>query len=186
MNPTSVVGPLLFQRCHAAFRAAAGEAMAGQVVECYRQCRGMLENAAYAVHIDRNPPLATVWLNRHQDEAGMKASKNAFKHVSVAQSVIAANGNAGKRFKDLYQCTIDWGGHPNERSVTGNTKMVEECDRRVMLAIMLHGDGVELDVALRTVAQCGMVSLELLQVLFNPKFELLGINAAMRDLQKGL
>jgi hypothetical protein len=166
--------------------AAAGEAMAGQVVECYRQCRGMLENAAYAVHIHRDPSLATVWLNRHQDEAGMKASKKAFQHIAVTASVAAANQHAGKRFEDLYQRTIDWGGHPNERSVTGNMKMIEEPDRRVMLAIMLHGDGVQLDMALKTVAQCGMVSLELLQVLYNAKFEILGINAAMLDLRKGL
>jgi hypothetical protein len=31
-----------------------------------------------------------------------------------------------------------------------------------------------------------MVSLELLQVLYNAKFELLGINAAMLDLRKDL
>jgi len=86
----------------------------------------------------------------------------------------------------MYQRTIDWGGHPNERSVTGNMKMIEEPDRRVMLAIMLHGDGVELDMALKTAAQCGMVSLELLQVLYTAKFELLGINAAMLDLRRGL
>ena len=67
-------------------------------------------------------------------------------------------------------------------------KMVEEPDRRVMLAIMLHGDGggVELDLALKTAAQCGMVLLELLQVLYNAKFELLGINAAMLEIRKGL
>jgi hypothetical protein len=101
---------------------------------------------------------ATVWLNRHQDEAGMKASKKAFQHVAVAASVVAANQHAGKRFEDLYQRTIDWGGHPNERSVTGNMRVIKEPDRRVMLAIMLHGDGVALEMALKTVAQCGMVS----------------------------
>jgi hypothetical protein len=112
----------------------------------------------------------------------------ALAHGATAEagSVAAANQHAGKRFEDLYQRTIDWGGHPNERSVTGNMKMIEEPDRRVMLAIMLHGDGAELDMALKTAAQCGMVSLELLQVLYNAKFELLGINAAMLHLRKGL
>jgi hypothetical protein len=186
LNPPNAVEAMLFLRCHAAFRAAASEAMAGQAVECYRQCRGMLENAAYAVHIRSDASLATVWLNRHQDEAGLKASKKAFQHVAVTASVAAANQHAGQRFEELYQRTIDWGGHPNERSVTGNMKMIKEPDRRVMLAVMLHSDGVELDAALKTVAQCGMVSLELLQVLYNAKFEILGINAAMLDLREGL
>lgn len=185
-NPSSEVVAMLFLRCHAAFRAAAGEAMAGQAPECYRQCRGTLENAAYAVHIHRQPELAAVWLNRHTGEEGMKASKTAFKHVVVAAAVTAANQHAGKRFAKLYQDTIDWGGHPNERSVTGNLAIVDQADRRVMTAIMLHGDGIQLDLALKTVAQCGMVSLELLQVPFNARFELLGVNAAMFEMRRGL
>ena len=55
-----------------------------------------------------------------------------------------------------------------------------------MLAIMMHGDGIELDLALKRVAQCGSVSLEMLQVVFDARFELLGVNAAMLELRKGL
>src|SRR5580704_9546838 len=58
LNPKTEIGAMLLLRCHAALRAAAGEAMAGQVVESYRQCRGMMENAAYAVHIHRNPDMS--------------------------------------------------------------------------------------------------------------------------------
>jgi hypothetical protein len=186
LNPPSEIEAMLFLRCHAAFRAAAGEAMAGQVVESYRQCRGMMECAAYAVHIRRDPSLAKVWLDRHVDEAGMKASKKAFRHELVVASVTAANMHAGRRFEELYQRTIDFGGHPNERSVTGSMKMIEEPERRVMLAIMLHGDDAALDMGLRSVAQSAMVSLEMLQVLYDAKFEILGINAAMLSFRKGL
>jgi hypothetical protein len=94
--------------------------------------------------------------------------------------------SAGGRFEDLYQRTIDFGGHPNERSVTGSMKMLEEPERRVMLAIFLHGDDAALDMALKSVAQCAMVSLEMLQVLYNAKFEILRINEAMLELRKGL
>jgi hypothetical protein len=102
----------------------------------------------------------------------------------VVASVTAANQHAGKRFEDMYQLTIDLGAHPNERSVTGNMKMVEEADRRTMLAIMLHGEGVQLDMALKIVARCGMISLELMEVIYAAKFELLGIKAAMLELRK--
>ena len=43
-----------------------------------------------------------------------------------------------------------------------------------------------LDMALKSVAQCAMVSLEMLQVLYNAKFEILRINEAMLELRKGL
>jgi hypothetical protein len=186
LNPKSEIAAMLFLRCHAAMRAASGEAMAGQVVESYRQCRGMMENAAYAVHIHRNPHLAKAWLDRHVDEAGMKASKSAFQHVQVTQSVKAANVHAGDRFEMLYQRAIDFGGHPNERSVTGSMKMTKQADRREMLAVMLHGDDAAFNAGLKSVAQCAMVSLEMLQVVFNARFELLGINAAIIELRRGL
>jgi hypothetical protein len=89
-------------------------------------------------------------------------------------------------FEDLYQRTIDFGGHPNERSVTGNMKMMEETDRRIMLAVLQHGDGPELEMALKTVAQCGLVSLEMVEVIYAAKFKLLGISDAMLKLRRGL
>lgn len=51
---------------------------------------------------------------------------------------------------------------------------------------MLHGDDAAFNMALRSVAQCAMVSLEMLQVIFNARFELLGVNAAMLELRRGL
>lgn len=186
VNPSSEIIALPFVRCHGAYRTAAGLAMAGQAAEAYVQSRAMLEYGAYAVHIHCDPSLGMVWLDRHQGAAEMAAQRAAFSHRKVLASVIAANRHAGAHFEELYQRTIDFGGHPNERSVTGNLKMVEEPDRRVMLAVLQHGDGPELDMALKSVAQCGMIALEIFQVIYSAKFELLGINAVMLELRKGL
>jgi hypothetical protein len=184
LNPPSEILAMLFIRCHGAYRTACSLAMSGQAAECYVQCRSALEYAAYAVHINRNPTLGEVWLNRHVDEAGMKASKKAFQHVTVAESVKVANPHAAVRFEEVYQRTIDFGGHPNERSVTANVKMIEEPNRREMLAILQHGDGVQLEMALKTTAQCGMIALEMLETIYGAKFELLGIKAVMLDLRR--
>jgi hypothetical protein len=184
INPASEIIAMLFIRCHGAYRTACGLAMAGQAAECYVQCRSVLEYASYAVHINRNPELGTVWLNRHQGDAGLKASKKGFQHVAVLGSVEAANRQAAERYKTIYQRTIDFGAHPNERAVTGNMKMTEEAGRREMLAILMHRDGAQLDLALKTTAQCGMISLELFETILGPKFELLGIRAAMLSLRR--
>ena len=183
-GPQNLIEALLLVRCHAAFRAASGLAMAGQAADVHPQCRAMLEDAAYAVHVHRDAAIGKVWLNRHQDAASLKASKKAFQHDAVVRSVTATNRQAAERFEKLYHHAIDFGGHPNERSVTGNMKMVKEPDQLTMLAVMQHGDGLEFDWALKFVAQCGMVSLELLQVIFDAKFELLGINAKMLALRR--
>lgn len=188
LNPHNEIAAFLLLRCHAALRAAVGLAMSGQAAEAYALCRVMLEYAAYAVHIHFHSDvrLEEVWLDRHKSPASMETQRNAFWHRKVLASVKAANVHVGQRFEDLYQRTIDFGGHPNEKSVTSNLKMVEEPGKRTMLSIIQHGDGIELDHALKTVAQCGLVSLEMLQVVFNARFEILGINAAMLKLRKGL
>ena len=160
--------------------------MAGQACEAMTVCRVMLEFAAYALHMHRAPTLEMVWLDRHNDDASTKKQKKAFAHVAVLASVKAANRHAGDRFENLYQRTIDFGGHPNERSVTGNMKMVKEPGKRTMMAIGQHGDGLALDHALKSVAQGGVISLEMLQIPFHARFELLGVNAAILELRKGL
>jgi hypothetical protein len=186
VNPQSGIVAMLFIRCHGAYRTACGLAMAGQAPEAYVQCRSVLEYAAYAVHINRNPKLGRVWLDRHRGEAGFKAAKKSFQHVTVMPSVVAANRQAAERFEKVYQRTIDFGGHPNERAVTGNMKMNEEASgRREMLGILIHGDGVQLDLALKTAAQCGLIALELFETIYGPKFELLGIRAAMLEIIRG-
>jgi hypothetical protein len=186
INPQSELAAMLLLRCHSAYRTAAGHAAAGQAVESYVMDRAMLEFAAYAPHIFREPDLGIVWLNRHRDEASREAARNAFSHRKVYAAVTATNRQAGERFEMLYERAIDFGGHPNVRSVTGSMSMAEEEDRRNMLAIFLHGDGQALEMALKTTAQCGVCSLEILQGVFNARFELLGVNAAILELRKGL
>jgi hypothetical protein len=60
LNPESEVLAMLFIRCHGAYRTACGLAMSGQAVECYVQCRSVLEYAGYAVHINRDRSLERV------------------------------------------------------------------------------------------------------------------------------
>jgi hypothetical protein len=186
LNPSDEIAALLLLRTHSAFRAAAGLAAAGQAAEAYVLNRSVLENAAYALHLNRNKALRKVWLDRHVDVASLEASSNALSHRKVQKTVTAVNRHAGERFEKLYQQTIDFGGHPNERSVTGNMKMQDQQGRRVMLAILQHGEGLQLNAILKATAQCGLCSLEILQGVFNPRFELLGINAAMLELRRGL
>jgi hypothetical protein len=186
LNPDDEIGAMLFLRCHSAFRAAAALAAAGQVAECYVMNRALLEYAAYALHLHRNADVRIIWLDRHKDTASMEASRNALSHNKVKKTIEAANRHAAGRFEKLYQWAIDLGAHPNERSVTGNMKIVEGEGRRETLAIMQHGDGPQLDAALVGTARCGMCALEILQALFNARFEILGINAAMLEVRKGL
>jgi hypothetical protein len=186
INPASEVAAMLFLRSHSAYRAATMLACAGQAVECYAVNRTALEFAGYAIHIHRNPADAMIWLDRRKNSAALKAARRGFSHDKILASAKSANLHAAQRFESLYQQTIDFGAHPNELSVTGHIAMVEEDDRRVMNSIYLHSDDTGLAMAMKTTARCGVCSLELLQCVFNARFELMGVNAMMPHLKQGL
>lgn len=185
-NPGTELLAMLFLRCHSATRAASGLAAAGQAVESYPVNRAALEFAGYAVHMFRNPTLQRVWLDRGQSELKAEAAKNAFSHRKVHASIVAANRHAGERFENLYQHTIDFGAHPNELSVTGHAEIVEVSGVQQMRTIYLHAGDVQQAAALKTTATCGVISLELMECVYGPRFELLGVNAQMPRLKRGL
>ena len=186
LKPHHPLMPLFFLRCHSAYRAACEHTMAGQVTDTYPQIRVCLEYAGYALHIHKNPRLGEMWLSRHDDEAAKKAVRNEFKVSNIRATIKEANRHAAKRFSEFYERAIDFGGHPNERAITGSLKITDLGDRKSYDAIYLHGDGMPLEHALKTTAQTGVCALEILQEVFPERFELLGIRAALLELRKGL
>jgi hypothetical protein len=186
LNPTNLISPLLFFRCHAAYRAACEHALAGQIAESFLQNRACLEYAGYSLHIHKNAGFDELWLRRHDDDASLKAMKAEFLIAKISASIANVNRHTAKVFDDLYQRAIDYGAHPNERSMTGSLAIVEREGGRELQQIYLHGEGLLLDHALKTVAQTGVCGLEILQEAFAARFELLGVRAELLELRKGL
>ena len=186
LNPRNLLTPLFFLRCHSAYRAACEHAMAGQVTDACPQIRVCLEYAGYALHIHKNPGLAEVWLRRHDDDDATTTVKNEFKVSNVRATIEKANRHTAKVFAQLYERAIDFGGHPNERSITGSLKITDLGDRKSFDLLYLHGDGLPLVHALKTTAQAGVCALEILQGAFPERFELLGVRTALLELRKGL
>ena len=186
LNPRHPLTPLFFLRCHSAYRAACEHAMAGQVTDTYPQIRTCLEYAGYALHIHKNPELAEMWLRRHDDETAKGAVRNEFKVSNVRATIEKANRRTGKVFDELYEQAIDFGGHPNERSITGSLKITDLGDRKLFESLYLHPNGLPLVHTLKTTAQTGVCALEILQAVFPERFELLGVRAQLLELRKGL
>lgn len=185
-NPKSFITPHLFLRSHAAYRAACEHALGGQLAELFPEVRACLEYASYALHLHSNPGLEEVWLRRHDDAAAMKEVKDEFKISNVRATLKKANVHAANVFDQLYQRAIDFGGHPNERAITGNLAVEERVSGTEFQQIYLHGDGLALDHGIKTTAQTGVCALEILREVFTARFELLGVRAELLRLRKGL
>ena len=186
VNPPDMVAAWLILRSHSAYRAACRLALSGQATDSFPSLRSCIEYALYALHVSRKPELGEVWLRRHDDDETKRLSNRSFQHVTVMESLREFDADLHAIIGGLYDRTIDFGGHPNERAVTGSMTMTEESGNTVMTQIYLHGDSLALDHVLKTTAQIGLGSLCIFQPIFKERFDLLGIRDVIDQLRRVL
>jgi hypothetical protein len=171
-------------RSHYAFRTAAGLALAGQVVEAFVMMRSVLEYAGYGLTIFADPTLERVFTDRHVGDDEMKRQKEAFKVSSVRATVERFDKKLAAVFNDLYQRSIDFGGHPNPHGMFSAMSLdKEDKDLAGLTTYAISGDPTVITHALKSVAQAGMMGLMTAQHVFKAKFELLGIRAEIDELR---
>jgi hypothetical protein len=184
-NPKNLLGAVLLVRSHAAYRAACGTAMGTQLPETFVLLRSCLEYAGYGLHLNANPSLGQTWLKRHDDAAALRAMKKAFLGVEVEQTILATDKELARIYGELYERTIDFGGHPNLRGVLSNMMWNEGNEKRELQQIYLHANETTVLHALKTTAQVGMCSLHLFQHVFPERFSLLQIRDRLTQLRAG-
>jgi hypothetical protein len=160
--------------------------MATQLAETFVLIRAALEAAAYALHIDRNPKLAEIWLRRHDDAQTKQAAKSEFTIARVRSTLCKADRGADDAFGGLYELSIDFGGHPNEKSVTVSTSYEKVEGGTAYKHFYVTDDEKRIDFVMRSVAQAGVCALVILQNVFSARFELLGIRHRILELRQGL
>jgi hypothetical protein len=186
VRPPNVLSALLLLRSHSAYRAGCRLALSGQASETFPLLRASLEYALYALHIHIDETLEEVWMRRHDDFDAMRQVKKKFQHVSVIATLRNCDNQLCPIIESLYERTIDFGAHPNERAVTGSMIMNEENGGVELQQIYLHSDSLSLDHVLKTTAQIGVGSLCIFQHIFRERFELLGIGDIIHELRQKL
>ena len=179
--------PALFYRSHSAFLTSCRLSVSGQAVETFPLLRSCLEYALYALHINKNPSLAEIWLRRHDNEKSRRKIKESFQHRCVMKTLRDIDVALHADLSQLYEQTIDFGGHPNERGVMGSLAVkAEGDDTAVIRSQFLHGDSRALNHVLRATTQIGRGSLMVFQLIFKEQFDLLGIHDGIDSLKKVL
>lgn len=112
--------------------------------------------------------------------------KKEFTNGKLQKTIEKYDGGLLKVFDHLYERSIDFGGHPNQRGVVGSMRVTHDRDKALVTNVYLEGKGLSLDHALKTTAQTGICALRLLQFTMQPKFELLGVRAGIEQVQQGL
>jgi hypothetical protein len=160
-----VVPSLLALRSFNAFRASVMVCLC-LPTESYPLQRACLETAGYARLIAIDRKLSEYWLNRTDDAE----AKGRFTNRAVREAIASGDEGLAKIYQALYERTIDFGAHLNEKSVTINV-VKESVGTGALQYLLLAGDGPGLDLALRTCAQAGICALKVLNLVFKWQFE---------------
>ncbi|MCO5154079.1 MULTISPECIES: hypothetical protein [unclassified Shinella] len=145
------------------YESSVATAMTGHAVAIYPLLRTALESACYAYLMKADTAVEALWLNRHDSEADMKAARKAFTSAvkDVAAAIDKAEPNTGKA--DLinlaYQGAIDWGAHPNPRSIYHHMEEPEDIGTHIQINLTaLHPRGaLEYDRSLLACLDFGML-----------------------------
>ena len=180
---SDLLEPLFFIRSHSAYRAGSQLAMSGQSTESFCLFRSCLESALYGLHINNNSALGEVWIQRHQNEKALKKVRGSFANRAIMNTLDEVDPNLCKTVSTLYDRTIDFGGHPNERSITSNLLMASNDTDVQIRQLYLQGDSVTLEHGLKSAAQIGVSALYILRHVFREKFDILDVTTTLDELR---
>ena len=173
-------------RAHSAFLAGVHLAMAGQIPEAYACLRLTIEHMLYGFYLAKTPASRETWLRRHDDDDAKKKVRDEFKYRTLVDTLKAADATGGAVAELLYDRTIDYGAHPNERALMQTLKMEKGEDKDEFQIVYLSGDSLALRLVLKTAAQVGACTLGAFRLIYKERFDLLGLTDALHQLRQAL
>src|SRR5262249_22585002 len=107
-------------------------------------------------------------------------------HAAVQAAIRKKDARLADIYDKLYDLTIQFGAHPNEKSVSGSLKLdVQEKETQVH-QIYLRGDGPALNHWIHTANQIGICVLNVFEHVHAKRFADLGMTPKIDALSGGL
>jgi len=148
--------------------------------------RGCLENALYGLYLSRTPASQETWLRRHDDEKSKKDVRREFKIQNLLKLLKSEDDKLHHAVNQLYERTIDLGGHPNERAFFSVMKQTKDPLKITFDSAYLIGNEAALQLGLKSCAQIGICALLIFQRIYPERFDILGLSDQLNSLKKGL
>jgi hypothetical protein len=164
-NEVQLVPTLLFLRSFSAFRAAVMVALSLST-DAFPLQRSCLEYAGYAKLVTVEPELARLWLQRDQNLAEVRKK---FSNRPVRESIEKDDAALAKIYQALYELSIDFGAHPNEKGVLGSVVPGSLATGNMQVTI-LPGDSLQLRHGLKNCGRIGICSLKIFNLVFGDHF----------------
>ena len=174
-----------FVRSHSAYLAGVRLALSGQVPEAYMVLRGSLESALYGLYVARKASVGEIWLRRDEGEAAKKKVRMEFKISNLFPVLESENHELRKIAGELYERTIDYGGHPNQQAFLSVMKLHSVKSKMTFQSAYMIGNEPALQLCLKSCAQIGTCTLSIFQLVFQEQFDNLGIPQNLEIMKQG-
>lgn len=171
---------------HASYLGALRLSASTQLPEAYMVLRGCLESSLYGLFLHGRPDLQETWLGRHESDEATEQVRREFRIGSMLDLLEARDTVTGRAAQELYDRTIDFGAHPNERALMQNLRMTRNEEAVRFERNYLVGDSTALRLCLKTNAQVGVCSLRIFRLVMPERFDLLGLSDDIVRLSGGL
>jgi len=185
-RPHDWLAGVFLLRAHSAFLGAVRLGTSGQLPEAYTVLRSCLEAALYALHIEKEPSRAQIWIGREESEENRQKSRAEFTARRVFKSLADTDAPMHEAVSHLYERSIDHGAHPNEQAFLTNMSITEtEEGFRVELRT-LSGHTTAFELCLKSILQVTLACLSVFQLIAPQKFALLGISDELQRMKRGM
>lgn len=177
---------LLFIKARGAFLAASRLGMATQVAETSPLIRAVIENSLYGFFLHKHPEYSKTWLERHKNKEAKKEVKEIFVIGSMIDNLKFSNKSLGKIAKKLYEQSIDYGAHPNEKGLMMALKYTKSNNYVRYDVMHLTDNPMAITFSLKFIAQSAVLCLKILQLIIPERFEITGLDLEIESVSKKL
>jgi hypothetical protein len=185
-NPGDWFPPLFLLRAHSSYLGAAHLSLAGQLPEAYMLLRGSIENGLYGFYFMHTPASHERWLRRHDNDATKKSVQDEFRIRALLRLLSKHDNRLGEIAGALYERTIDFGAHPNERALSQVIRLTQTESERRFHVNYLTGHTTGMDLCLKSTAQAGVLVLKVFQRVYPERYDLIGLATRLDTLQQNL
>lgn len=108
---------LLAMNSYIMLLGAIRQALSGHIVPVFPIVRAALESACYVYLIALDDKKGDIWLDRHKSNSATERCRKAFKVSDVVRGLKSVSPAMSEFVDDLYDACIDFGAHPNCKSI---------------------------------------------------------------------
>ncbi len=185
-NDEDILTSLFFLRTHASYLGAIRFSLSCQVPEAFLVMRGCLENALFGIYVYDNIPRQQVWIDRDKSASSRKKVQDEFRISNIFHFLERMDPKTCSIARELYDCTIDNGAHPNRKAVLAGVRLRKEGKAMHLDMQCITDDNVYSRLGLKRNMQVGLCSLMIFRNVYMQRYDLLGLTKKIDKLMQRL